>query len=755
MRNQKSPFHVHKIGEKRETEQPKRKNGKVRLAGKYFLLLVGTVLLTLVVYFGEKTGSWFKASVLEAPEPFNGTVMPVEKVPDWVRFKGDHITTHYLSIPADQLIPLPAYDLSVLQFPEDRLKWGDPQYDNVYNTKLTYPVVYLGNYKNTHEEHVGSHLAIDIKMPQGTPVRAIANGKVVKMIMEESGFGHHLVIKHIGVPDPDMPDRLTTLYSAYNHMADIRVAEGQNVRKGDIVGTSGNTGTSTTPHLHFQIDRDSAPWHPYWPFTWKESQDAGMSFFEAVNAGLGLRNAEEKTVNPMAFIEKHLNDSLVASSGGGNVVPQPGTGETGETETATPETELPPASKPPTQESPVTPVTEPTAPIVEIPTEERTDTSLFSFKLIAETVSLKGNGVPVTVVDENGQIAKLQEGETIDVRVAGVGAPLRGSLSKEDFEGNQARIIVRSQETGESLVLIGKSSVRINFIDAVQTASTLAFEHDGFFQKNVAETVTVLATDENGQPTPAVNFSGEIEVTVEEGQAMVTPKNLRLADFKNGIATVRIKAPNEKPVVLRAQNGALVGESAPLQPETRTLFTDIGPEHPNAAAIRFLKDENVIGGYPDGSFRPENTVNRVEALKMLMLAFGVQTGVSGPLSFKDTEQGAWYAGIVAAAVERGIVKGYDDGRFRPSQTVNRAEYLKILFNAAGVAFEGALIAKPYEDVERADWFAPFAVMANRKNLLDAPDNRLRPGDGMTRADVAETIYRMKMIEKEGLTSYVK
>ena len=81
------------------------------------------------------------------------------------------------------------------------------------------------------------------------------------------------------MPDPDIEGRMTTLYSAYNHMDRIDVLEGQNVIKGQIIGTSGNTGTSTTPHLHFQIDRESAPWHPYWPFSWSESQTAGLSFF--------------------------------------------------------------------------------------------------------------------------------------------------------------------------------------------------------------------------------------------------------------------------------------------------------------------------------------------------------------------------------------------------------------------------------------------------------------------------------------------
>ena len=46
-------------------------------------LAIGTITLMVLVYMGEQAGVWFKASVLEAPIPFNGTVMPVSKVPNW------------------------------------------------------------------------------------------------------------------------------------------------------------------------------------------------------------------------------------------------------------------------------------------------------------------------------------------------------------------------------------------------------------------------------------------------------------------------------------------------------------------------------------------------------------------------------------------------------------------------------------------------------------------------------------------------
>ena len=63
--------------------------------------------------------------------------------------------------------------------------------------------------------------------------------------------------------------------------------------------------------MHFQIDRASAPFHPYWPFSFKEARDLGLGFMEAVNRGLGIENARKFTVNPLVFLESAVTTSPV------------------------------------------------------------------------------------------------------------------------------------------------------------------------------------------------------------------------------------------------------------------------------------------------------------------------------------------------------------------------------------------------------------------------------------------------------------
>jgi len=85
------------------------------------------------------------------------------------------------------------------------------------------------------------HSGVDIRLPEGTPVRAIADGRVA-FAGEQFFGGRSVVIDHgAGV------------FSVYYHLKEFAVAEGQAVSRGDRVGSVGATGRATGPHLHFGV----------------------------------------------------------------------------------------------------------------------------------------------------------------------------------------------------------------------------------------------------------------------------------------------------------------------------------------------------------------------------------------------------------------------------------------------------------------------------------------------------------------------
>ncbi|ALM09858.1 MAG TPA: hypothetical protein DEB30_01915 [Candidatus Peribacter riflensis] len=219
---------------------------------------------------------------------YTGTVTPIALVPDytrWTRYGGNPQEHTFREVPADLLIPLPQYTSNL----------------NDETARVIYSVGYMGSYVSGTERS-GSHPAVDIRVPIGTPVRAVASG-IVSEVKDATGFGRTVVIRHPHIPDPSRPSETTVLYSNYAHLSTTFVNPGDIVEKGEQIALSGMTGDATGPHLHFQIDREDAPWHPYWPFTSEELRTAGLSTTAAINRGFHADRGLSFTVNPLLFTQ--------------------------------------------------------------------------------------------------------------------------------------------------------------------------------------------------------------------------------------------------------------------------------------------------------------------------------------------------------------------------------------------------------------------------------------------------------------------
>jgi murein DD-endopeptidase MepM/ murein hydrolase activator NlpD len=97
------------------------------------------------------------------------------------------------------------------------------------------------------------HEGIDISVPEGTPIRAAADGTVIleQSEYESGGYGNYTCIDHGG-----------GLSTCYAHQSSFVASVGAQVSQGDLIGYSGNTGHSTGPHLHFEVRINGAPTDP-------------------------------------------------------------------------------------------------------------------------------------------------------------------------------------------------------------------------------------------------------------------------------------------------------------------------------------------------------------------------------------------------------------------------------------------------------------------------------------------------------------
>jgi murein DD-endopeptidase MepM/ murein hydrolase activator NlpD len=797
--------------------------------------IIGVLFVIMVALFSLLGQSqFFKSSLLEVSHPFNGTIFPIEKSPNYLTWSGNIKTDNYSKIPNKDLIELPDYSLA--------LKNGDT--DEIKNAKLTFPVVYMGNYKGDHQENKGSHLAVDIRVPVGTPVRSIANG-VVSLVKNLSyGFGHHLCIRHSGVPDPDNQGQKTSLFSCYNHMDKIEVETGDFVLKGEYLGTTGNTGTSTTPHLHFQIDRADAPWHPYWPFTSQEALTASLSFFDAVSAGLGQEKAKKMTVNPLNFIsknynEKNLENTYVASNDNTPIKKEQDNEEEEKlkldkfkitankkefnTEEKTeliisaldqngeifseykPSNQLEITSTSDSAEFKKTlrfikgksrlEVSNEIAENFEIIIKDEkinNKISLQTTKYLADKNENTNNNEennkkedketekenlhssaekPKYVVfsgDENiltGNTAYIEVElrdknnnplnnlkEDLEIEFSGKGELSQKTINSNDLKNGKIKITYQSEEEEKAEIKILEETYTVSVIKEIaKTDSYLIEAEEEPLIKGEKNKIFIKAIDKNKNIVPNYFELGEINFKFRNGEGKISPEKLNREDFKEGIAEFYLTPLSEENIQLQALNGIYNGKSDTFSVSNKTedkkIFTDLKTDHKNAEAIEYLKENEIIGGYPDGSFQPDKKVTRIEALKMLILGLKKGLTPNKELNFPDTQADTWYAPYIKRALKLGMVKGYPDNTFKPANNVNRAEYYKILISASGEKINPAK-NNPYQDVSKDTWFADYVYFA-KENQISPDTEKFHPEGEVTRAEVAETLYRLiKYQEKD-------
>ncbi|QQR55058.1 S-layer homology domain-containing protein [Candidatus Peregrinibacteria bacterium] len=697
------------------------------------LSLLATSVFTVSIGGGDNYLSSVSSTVKQ--DPFDGTVMPIQKVPDWSNLSSGQNALIYSELPSSKFLALPEYDNDVLTVPLEGLSWSDKD-KKIRNAQITYSVPYAGNYElNSCGEDCGSHPAVDIKTLKDTPIYAIANG-VVETASSSGSWGNYVVIRHSGVPNPDSPSQTTTLFSTYAHLDQIFVSEGSKINKGEILGEVGDTGTATTFHLHFQIDNDSAPWHPYWPFTSAQASAAGYDFWDAVNYGVGQDNLYAYTENPMEFVQEHLDSEATFDD----------------------EPEVKPDEEDEVQEE------DPEEPKEEEPqaAPEQIQGEDFS-RLLIQVPSLIEVGEQETVhlylLDEEGEVveddATFEGTVNVSLSDSSVASLNRSSLDRYAFDDGEATVKVYGDRKGKVSVSAHFGGISVDSSDIELLAEEGDFDHfsivhDGTFVPGKNEIIQVQALDKDGNRV--VNFEeyGTIEISLLQGDGTLEPDQVRNEDFDRGVAEIRFVGKSSESVILQFKHGLKTGVSEVL---TARLFNDFSEDDDFYEAVNYLYRQGTIQGYPDGTFQASRTVSRVEALKFIFS--GLEEPVSSKLkvTFSDTQKGEWYYPYLATAHSLGVVEGYSDGSFKPTQGVNRVEFLKMLFNVLDVNVDPAVVENPYEDVNKLSWYAPYVAYAKEKNIFPLEGSTFEPAEPMSRAEVAEVIYRFITVLDNGENAY--
>ena len=138
--------------------------------------------------------------------------------------------------------------------------------------------------------------------------------------------------------------------------------------------------------------------------------------------------------------------------------------------------------------------------------------------------------------------------------------------------------------------------------------------------------------------------------------------------------------------VTRAEFASMIAKAMGYDsdPDAGSAYPDVADDHWAKAAINFCAQNDIINGYDDGTFQPNKAITRQEAAAILNKAFelSVKYGVSTDLFPDNSSIAAWASDHVYAAKASGLMKGYEeDGTFRPNNQITRAEAASIFMNA--------------------------------------------------------------------------
>lgn len=192
-------------------------------------------------------------------------------------------------------------------------------------------------------------------------------------------------------------------------------------------------------------------------------------------------------------------------------------------------------------------------------------------------------------------------------------------------------------------------------------------------------------------------------------------------------------------------------------------FSDVDSSTDYNSSIYWAADQGIATGYGDGNWGPDVCVRRAELMKMVM-EYGGHDDYDPMYTkpyFSDVNVGDWYFDYVMKARGLGYIDGYSDGTFKPNNCVNRAEAMKIVVNiliekdptelpTGGLFYDNKLVV----DVDTNDWYIRYAYRLFKDRLVGTNHTeyagdvagvytiKFFPGEDMTRKEVAEMLYRI-------------
>ena len=178
-------------------------------------------------------------------------------------------------------------------------------------------------------------------------------------------------------------------------------------------------------------------------------------------------------------------------------------------------------------------------------------------------------------------------------------------------------------------------------------------------------------------------------------------------------------------------------------PTGQTTFRDVPEGYWAKAYIEALAAQNIIAGFPDGTFKPNDPVTRAQFATIVTKAL-TPPMKRGGTNFRDVASNFWAYGAIQSAYRSEFLAGYPDGRFQPQQQIPRVQALVSLANGLGFTANNQNALSVFSDAAQIPNYAlgPVAAATTRQLVINYPTARqLNPNRPATRAEIAAFVYQ--------------
>ncbi|MBM7866773.1 hypothetical protein GTO89_04005 [Heliobacterium gestii] len=209
------------------------------------------------------------------------------------------------------------------------------------------------------------------------------------------------------------------------------------------------------------------------------------------------------------------------------------------------------------------------------------------------------------------------------------------------------------------------------------------------------------------------------------------------------------------------------GKSFTPQPTTPpALFSDVSGGDPGYVFINYSVKRGMLAGYPDGSFHPDEGLTRAQAAFLMAKRMNLPLDGAGQSPFPDVPSDHWAQSAIAASSKAGVLRGFEDGTFRPDEPLTRIQSVVLLLRLEKSALPA--VKRSFTDIPEDYWAKDQAAVAAEAGLVDLPkeSNAFSPDRTFNRRELARALSMLytlapslrstdlpiKLVAKDGTTT---